>query len=66
MIAVGGWTDSGDGDKYSRLVNDAAARQAFISNAVTFIEDHNFDGLDLDWEYPRCWQVHQYTFKILY
>ena len=56
MIAIGGWNDSAD-KKYSRLVNDAAARQRFINGALAFIEEHNFDGLDLDWEYPRCWQV---------
>ena len=56
LIALGGWNDSA-GNKYSRLVNDAASRQRFISNVIQFMEQHNFDGLDLDWEYPRCWQV---------
>ena len=56
LIALGGWNDSA-GNKYSRLVNDAAARQRFITSVLQFIEQHNFDGLDLDWEYPRCWQV---------
>ena len=56
LIALGGWNDSA-GNKYSLLVNDAAARQRFISNVIQFMEQHNFDGLDLDWEYPRCWQV---------
>ena len=53
---MGGWKDSAT-DKYSRLVNDPSARSKFISHVVTFIKDHGFDGLDLDWEYPRCWQV---------
>ena len=56
LIALGGWNDSA-GNKYSRLVNDAAARKRFIDSVITFIETHNFDGLDLDWEYPVCWQV---------
>ena len=60
MIALGGWNDSA-GNKYSRLVNDAAARRRFIMNVIQFIEQHNFDGLDLDWEYPRCWQVLFYS-----
>lgn len=50
-IAIGGWNDSA-GDKYSRLVRDAAARARFIKHVVEFIEKYNFDGLDLDWEYP--------------
>ena len=62
MIALGGWSDS-DSDKYSRLVSDPTARQTFIDNAITFIETYKFDGLDLDWEFPRCWQVHKYTLK---
>jgi len=55
-LALGGWNDS-KGDKYSRLVNNPAARARFIEHAITFIEKHDFDGLDLDWEYPSCWQT---------
>lgn len=55
-VAIGGWNDSA-GDKYSRLVRSAAARERFIRHVVDFIEKHGFDGLDLDWEYPVCWQV---------
>ncbi|KAG5889208.1 hypothetical protein JTB14_033286 [Gonioctena quinquepunctata] len=56
LIAIGGWNDSA-GDKYSKLVNNPTARRRFIAHIVDFIEEHNFDGLDLDWEYPKCWQV---------
>ena len=56
LIALGGWNDS-LGDKYSRLVNSASARGNFVRTVVEFIEKYNFDGLDLDWEYPKCWQV---------
>jgi len=55
-LAIGGWNDSA-GDKYSRLVNNPSARRKFVSNVIEFLKKHNFDGLDLDWEYPKCWQV---------
>ncbi|XP_028131818.1 probable chitinase 10 [Diabrotica virgifera virgifera] len=56
LIAIGGWNDSA-GDKYSKLVNSPSARRRFVTHVVDFIEQNNFDGLDLDWEYPKCWQV---------
>uniref|UniRef100_A0A182LZU2 Chitinase n=1 Tax=Anopheles culicifacies TaxID=139723 RepID=A0A182LZU2_9DIPT len=55
-VAIGGWNDSA-GDKYSRLVRNAQARKRFVENVMQFIAKYNFDGLDLDWEYPVCWQV---------
>ncbi|XP_070161707.1 probable chitinase 10 [Polyergus mexicanus] len=56
LLALGGWNDSA-GDKYSRLVHSSSARDKFIDHAIQFIEKYGFDGLDLDWEYPVCWQV---------
>jgi len=56
LLALGGWNDSA-GDKYSRLVNNPTARRKFIDHALQFISKYDFDGLDLDWEYPVCWQV---------
>ncbi|GLH08614.1 Probable chitinase 10 [Gryllus bimaculatus] len=56
LVAIGGWNDSA-GDKYSRLVNNPSARSRFITTVIDFIEKYDFDGLDLDWEYPVCWQV---------
>ena len=55
-LAIGGWNDS-KGDKYSRLVNSQEARDKFIQHVIKFLNKYNFDGLDLDWEYPSCWQV---------
>lgn len=55
-VAIGGWNDSA-GDKYSRLVRSANSRAKFVAHVSKFIEKYGFDGLDLDWEYPVCWQV---------
>ena len=56
LLALGGWNDS-EGDKYSRMVKYPETRKNFIDNAIEFIKEYDFDGLDLDWEYPKCWQV---------
>ncbi|XP_054286918.1 probable chitinase 10 isoform X2 [Macrosteles quadrilineatus] len=55
-IAIGGWMDSA-GDKYSRLVHSPTSRRRFIEHLLHFIYQHNFDGLELDWEFPKCWQL---------
>ena len=57
-MALGGWNDS-EGNKYSRMVSTQASRKKFIDSALQFIEKYGFEGLDLDWEYPVCWQVIQ-------
>lgn len=53
MLAIGGWTDSEGTSKYSDLVASSTNRQAFITHVIPFLKQYNFDGLDLDWEYPQ-------------
>jgi chitinase len=55
LLAIGGWNDSYY-DKYSRLIRDAGARARFVRHVIAFLQQHNFQGLDLDFEYPVCWQ----------
>ena len=55
LLSLGGWADSA-GDKYSRLVNNQESKKNFVSEAVTFLNLHKFDGLVLEWHFPVCWQ----------
>jgi len=50
MLAIGGWNEGSK--RFSPLVADPDRRQVFIKSALRFLRQYNFDGLDLDWEYP--------------
>ncbi|KAA0200407.1 hypothetical protein HAZT_HAZT002176, partial [Hyalella azteca] len=50
LISIGGWNDGSI--KFSNMAGSALSRSIFVNSVVNFLETHNFDGLDMDWEYP--------------
>jgi chitinase len=48
-IAIGGWGGSAN---FSEAAVTEESRETFANNAVNFIVEHGFNGIDLDWEYP--------------
>ncbi|XP_076166262.1 chitotriosidase-1-like [Ptiloglossa arizonensis] len=51
MIAIGGWNEGST--KYSQVAANVALRAQFVQNVVQFLQKYNFDGFDVDWEYPN-------------
>jgi len=52
--SIGGWGDPAD--KYSRLVANETKRKIFVQNTLQIVVTYGFDGFDIDWEFPVCWQ----------
>ena len=50
MIALGGWYEGSE--KYSDMAKDPKLRENFVQSVLKFLKEHDFDGLDMDWEYP--------------
>lgn len=48
-LSVGGWTLS---EGFPWMASDPARRKAFVDSIVHFLERFEFDGIDIDWEYP--------------
>jgi len=49
-LCVGGW---GKSKHFSKMAADPTARLTFVRNLTAFLQKHQLDGADVDWEHPR-------------
>ncbi|KFY47830.1 hypothetical protein V496_10420 [Pseudogymnoascus sp. VKM F-4515 (FW-2607)] len=55
LIALGGWTFSDPGvwqNVFPTMASTAENRATFIRNALGWLSQYGYDGIDFDWEYP--------------
>lgn len=47
---MGGWNEGSQ--NYSIVAADSAKRAVLIGEVLSFLQKHNFHGIDFDWNYP--------------
>ena len=52
VISAGGWDDVRT-PNFAAMAADTAARRKFVDNLLQFMITNGYDGVDLDWEYPK-------------
>ncbi len=50
LLSLGGW---GQSDGFSPMAADSLARRRFVEEVCRFLLSHDYDGVDLDWEFPQ-------------
>lgn len=50
MLTVGGWKESSG---FGPMATDEKLRKEFIRRLLAFCREHDFDGVDFDWEFPE-------------
>ncbi len=50
LLAFGG---AGNSDGFGPMAVDSVSRKKFVNNVYRFITDNNYDGIDIDWEFPQ-------------
>jgi len=49
VLSLGGW---GWDDEFAAIVSNPEAEDRYVATVLQLVEDHDYDGIDLDWEYP--------------
>src|SRR5262245_6578418 len=49
LISLGGW---GWDKQFASIVSKTEAEDRYVKSVLAIVEDYDYDGIDLDWEYP--------------
>jgi chitinase len=49
LLSLGGW---GWDEQFAAIVRDPEAEKRYVASVMSIVDDFDYDGVDLDWEYP--------------
>ncbi|KAK6458090.1 chitinase endochitinase 1 precursor [Scheffersomyces xylosifermentans] len=62
VMSIGGY---GTEHLFQAVTSDANKLNNFVNSAIGFVKEYGFDGIDIDWEYPKNSQECAYLVQIL-
>lgn len=51
VVTFGGW-DFSTGSSTIHIFGESVQQQTFVNSVVSFVNQYNLDGIEIDWEYP--------------
>lgn len=57
LISVGGWAFNDPGpsqQEFHNIISTSGSRSTFINSVRSYLDSYNFDGIDIDYEYPTA------------
>ncbi len=49
LLSLGGW---GWDEQFAAIVSEPEAEDRYVSSVMKIVDEYDYDGIDLDWEYP--------------
>ncbi|XP_029640998.1 chitinase-3-like protein 1 [Octopus sinensis] len=59
LLSVGG--EAAENRHFEMVSATVENRTKFTDNIITYVRRYNFDGIDIDWEYPNSFTRHNFT-----
>ncbi|MGB0184584.1 MAG: glycosyl hydrolase family 18 protein, partial [Opitutales bacterium] len=53
ILSIGGAYPAEMAESFYEIARDATKRATFVANCLNYLKTYNYDGIDIDWEFPK-------------